>query len=106
MFFDLIHITAMFLVLLSYKKPLSEVDRYVTEHREFLVRQYAAGYFKLSGRKEPRTGGVILAATDSRAQLERILSEDPFHREQIAEYEIVEFLPNMAAPDLAQYKVG
>lgn len=91
----------MFVVLLNYVKPLSEVDRFVGEHRQFLERHYAAGHFLLSGRKEPRTGGVILATAESRAEVERIIQNDPFHREKIASYEIVEFLPSMSAGHLA-----
>jgi uncharacterized protein YciI len=91
----------MFVILLQYKKPLSEVDRFVPEHREFLAEQYAAGVFKMSGRMEPRTGGVILARAGSRAELETIIQRDPFHREQIADYEIVEFCPTMSSADLA-----
>ncbi len=90
----------MFLVILTYKQPLSEVDRFVPEHREFLARQYADGVFQLSGRKQPRTGGVILAKAASREQLETILRQDPFHREQIADYEVLEFVPNLSAPEL------
>jgi uncharacterized protein YciI len=94
----------MFLILLRYKKPLSEVDRFVSEHREYLARHYASGHFLLSGRKEPRDGGVILAKADTRSEIEEIVSGDPFNREQIAEYEIVEFMPSMAATPLASLK--
>lgn len=90
----------MFVVLLNYIKPLSEADRFVGEHREFLARRYASGHFLLSGRKEPRTGGVILA-TGTRSEIESIVREDPFHREKIAEYEIIEFLPSMSATRLS-----
>jgi len=91
----------MFIVLLKYIKPLSEVDRFVAEHRDFLARHYASGNFLLSGRQEPRTGGVILATAATRAEVERIIENDPFHRERIADYEIVEFLPSMSAESLA-----
>lgn len=91
----------MFVILLHYVKPLAEVDRLVQEHRAFLERHYAAGHFLVSGRKEPRTGGVILANAASRAQVERMVEEDPFKREGVAEYEIVEFVPTMAGPALA-----
>ena len=37
----------MFIVLLKYIKPLSEVDRFVAEHRDFLARHYASGNFLL-----------------------------------------------------------
>lgn len=95
----------MFVILLNYIKPLSDVDRFVNEHREFLERHYASGHFLLSGRQEPRTGGVIVARADSKAEIEKILCLDPFHREQLAVYEIVEFLPSMSAPSLASLKV-
>jgi uncharacterized protein YciI len=92
----------MFVILLNYIKPLSEADRYVAEHREFLQRYYASGHFLLSGRKEPRTGGVILANAETREEIEAIILDDPFNREKIAEYEIIEFLPSMAATDLGK----
>lgn len=91
----------MFVLLLNYIRPLSEVDRFVGEHREFLARNYASGHFLLSGRKEPRSGGVILATASTRAEIERIIQSDPFYREKVAEYEIVEFLPSMSAKQLA-----
>jgi uncharacterized protein YciI len=94
----------MFVILLKYIKPLSEVDRFVAEHREFLERYYASGHFLLSGRMEPRTGGVILSKSETRAEIESIVLSDPFNREQIAEYEIIEFLPSMAVTHLANLK--
>ncbi len=86
----------MFLISLSYRQDLDVVDRYVAEHREYLQRYYASGHFLLSGRKEPRTGGVILAQASSRAEIDAIVQCDPFYREKIAEYHITEFLPSMA----------
>ena len=90
----------MFIVILNYKKPLADVDRFVEEHRRFLEHYYQAGHFVLSGRKEPRTGGVILANAETRAEMEGIVQTDPFYREGIADYEIIEFLPSMSAPML------
>lgn len=94
----------MFIVLLSYKTPLSEVDRFVCEHREFLERFYALGRFLLSGRKKPLTGGVILSVASTRFEIEAIIESDPFYREKIAKYELVEFFPTMSAPHLASLK--
>lgn len=94
----------MFVILLNYIKPLSEIDQFVDSHREFLERHYASGHFLLSGRKEPRTGGVILALANTKAEIEKIIKLDPFYKQAIAEYEIVEFLPSMAAPALANFK--
>ena len=96
----------MFVILLNYIKPLSEVDRFVEEHCAFLECYNASGHFLLSGRKEPRTGGIILSKAATRAEIEAILLHDPFNREQIAEYEIVEFLPSMSAAHLAHLKIS
>ena len=96
----------MFIVELTYIQPLSIVDNFVSEHRAFLERYYATGQFLLSGRKEPRTGGFILVNAISRDALEAILREDPFQREEIAQYKVTEFLPSMAAPDLVSMLVN
>lgn len=94
----------MFLILLNYIKPLENVDPLVGDHRKFLERHYANGNFLLSGRKEPRTGGVILAKARNKAEVENILKEDPFYSERLAEYSIIEFIPTMAADPLAYLK--
>lgn len=93
----------MYVVLLNYIRPLPVVDHFVEEHRGFLERGYASGHFLLSGRSEPRTGGVLLVAARSRNDVENIVRDDPFHREGIAEYEIIEFLPSMAAEPFSTF---
>ena len=90
----------MFVVLLTYTQPLASVDALVPAHREFLQRMYQAGTFLLSGRKEPRNGGVILAHATSAEELEWALAQDPFHVHGVASYQVIEFLPTMAAPAL------
>ena len=81
----------MFLLLSKYVKPASEVDRVVEAHRAFLDTHYAAGHFILSGPCEPRTGGVIIAATMPREALDAILAEDPFVLEAVSDYQVIEF---------------
>jgi uncharacterized protein YciI len=90
----------MFVVLLTYTTSLDQVDAHLPAHRRFLSSHYAAGVFLLSGRKEPRDGGVILAQTESRQALEAVLAQDPFRVHGVASYQIVEFTPTMAAPSL------
>ncbi|EFL51433.1 YCII-related protein [Solidesulfovibrio fructosivorans JJ]] len=90
----------MFVVLLTYEKGLDVIDALLAEHIRFLEAQYAAGVFLLSGRREPRTGGVILARCENREALLAILARDPFWREGAARYEVVEFVPSMAGAGL------
>lgn len=85
----------MFIAILTYKKPLSEVDRYLAAHREYLAEHYAAGDFIASGPQTPRVGGVIMMKAENRAAVDSIISQDPFHINCIADYQIVEFTPTM-----------
>ncbi len=87
----------MFVVSLNYVKALSEVDRHLEDHIAYLKRYYERGHFVVSGRKQPRNGGVILARAASREEMERIVSEDPFCIAGVADYEITEFVPVLAA---------
>ncbi|WP_029461169.1 YciI family protein [Solidesulfovibrio alcoholivorans] len=91
----------MFVVLLTYVKGLDVVDALLAAHVRFLEEHYAAGTFLLSGRREPRTGGVILARAPSREALLDVLAGDPFASCGAARYDVVEFVPSMAAPQLA-----
>ncbi|HWT62307.1 MAG TPA: YciI family protein [Ochrobactrum sp.] len=84
----------MFIVNLTYVKPLDEVEKYIAAHREFLDMQYANGIFLASGPKNPRDGGIILVSGDtSRNELETVLDSDPFKHHGLAEYHVTEFTP-------------
>ena len=83
----------MFVFVLSYEKPLEEIDRLLPEHVRYLEEWYEKGKFLCSGRRNPRTGGVILCNCESLEEAERIRDRDPFYREGAARYEIIEFLP-------------
>lgn len=85
----------MFIAILTYKKPLSVVDRFLAAHREYLAEHYAAGDFIASGPQTPRVGGVIMIKADDRASVDSIISQDPFNINGIADYQIVEFTPTM-----------
>lgn len=92
----------MYVVMLSYIQPLSEVDRHLPAHREYLAEHYARGAFLASGPKEPRSGGVILAHAGSLDELQAILARDPFKIHGVADYEVVEFTVRATAPGLEQ----
>lgn len=94
----------MFIIDLTYCKPLEEVDLLLESHTLFLKKYYASGNFLLSGRKNPRTGGVILANAANLEEIQQILTEDPFNRNGVARYAITEILPTMAAEGLEMWK--
>ncbi len=85
----------MFIAILTYKKPLSVVDKYIQAHRDYLAEHYAAGDFIASGPQNPRIGGVIMIKATNREAVNAIISQDPFNINGIADYQIVEFTPTM-----------
>ena len=89
----------MFIAILTYKKPLEEVDRFLQAHRDYLAEHYAAGDFIASGPQTPRIGGVIMIKTDNREAVVSIIVQDPFNINGIADYQIVEFTPTMFLND-------
>ena len=93
----------MYIVSLNYVKAVSEVEKHLEEHIKFLEKYYEMGKFICSGRKNPRTGGVILLNAESLSEVEKIILEDPFNANEIAEYEIREFLPTKYAEDFANF---
>jgi len=90
----------MFVILVTYKKSLEVVDKHIADHATFLDQGYEKNYFLVSGRKNPRTGGVIISQLTDRSQLENIIKHDPFYTHEIADYEIIEFVPGKFHPNL------
>ena len=90
----------MFIISLTYKMPLDEVDKHLPAHVSFLNDQYASGHFIASGRKVPRTGGIILSNMQSRDALNEVLQNDPFMQYGVADYDIVEFVPSMVSDEM------
>ncbi|BAP33019.1 GTP cyclohydrolase II [Chryseobacterium sp. StRB126] len=83
----------MFIISLTYKVTIENVERHIPEHNSFLQKYYDSGLFITSGRKEPRTGGIIVCNAPSKNVVEQIITEDPFHIHQVADYDITEFIP-------------
>jgi uncharacterized protein YciI len=84
----------MFVVSLTYVCELSEIEKHLADHIEYLDENYSKGVFLASGRKEPRTGGVILVHIGSRAELDKVIERDPFKINGLANYEVIEFIPS------------
>ena len=81
----------LFIISLSYKAALTQVDQYLAGHNQFLKKYYGNGTFVCSGPKIPRVGGVILCKSDNMDAVMTIVTEDPFNINNVADYEITEF---------------
>ncbi|OJF13677.1 YciI family protein [Couchioplanes caeruleus] len=94
----------MFVVTLTYRTDLTQIDEALQDHVAWLDQQYADGVFIASGPRVPRVGGVILARNLSREDLERRLATDPFHQRGLADYAVTEFVPARTAEGFAHLK--
>lgn len=74
----------MFIFTLTYIKPINEVEKFLQQHIDYLEKNYRLGHFIASGRKVPRTGGVILCRAENKEQALTIMQKDPFYIQQIA----------------------
>ena len=83
----------MYIIILTYQKDLSEVEKHLEAHRAYLDKYYASGHFVASGAQVPRKGGVILCKAGSKEEILDIITQDPFHEHRIATYQIIEFIP-------------
>jgi len=90
----------MFVIELTYKARLAEIDAHMSEHVIFLKKYYASRNFLVSGRKVPRDGGIIVAVGNSRRQIEAIVEEDPFYKHGLADFRIIEFRASQRADDI------
>lgn len=93
--------STVYIVILTYIRPLEEIDAAIPAHIEWLKKGYAEGIFLASGRRVPINGGVILAKCESLASLEERLREDPFQRLKLATADIIPFEPSMKTERLA-----
>ena len=90
----------MFIISLTYKVSLEQIDKELDNHVKYLKEQYAIGNFQASGRKIPRTGGIIFSQMKNRIELENIIHKDPFYQNNFADYDITEFVPTMTSEKL------
>lgn len=83
----------MFLISVTYTKPLKKIDELMERRKSFLGNYFASGNFLLAGPKKPRTGGIMIASANSLAEINAIIEKDPLHKEGAAKFEVTEFIP-------------
>ena len=96
----------MFIIDLHYIVPLDKLDAHMTDHVKFLNKYYKLNVFVASGRKVPRTGGIILALAESKEAVDDIISEDPFFIHKLAEFKVTEFLTSQSHPEIKKLLKG
>ncbi len=79
----------MFILSLTYLKGTEEADKYMQPHIDWVQAGYDKGLFLASGRKVPRTGGVVLAR-GTRVEIDAYVAADPFTLHGVCAYEVTE----------------
>lgn len=92
----------MFIIELTYKVPLEEIDAHMKEHMKFLNKYYEPGNFIISGRKVPRDGCIIIATATSKKTIEKLIKEDPFYQHKLADYRIIEFNTSQKSGNISE----
>jgi uncharacterized protein YciI len=85
----------MSLALLSYVKPLGEVDVHRDAHVAWVKAAMDEGVMLLAGRRTPPTGGVLLFRGEEDA-VRAVAETDPFVVNGVATVEIVAFTMTLA----------
>ncbi len=92
-----------FVVEITYTAPLTEIDRVLQSHREFLQTGYDQQRLLLSGPQNPRKGGVIIARAESLEDAQSFFARDPYQVNKLATYRYIEFTPVKHQPIVAEW---
>jgi len=85
----------LFIVTLTYVRPMSDIQAHLDSHREWLARYVRSGTILVAGPLASGAGGIVVAHADSRGTVDAMIREDSFHVHQLVEYDIQPFTAAM-----------
>lgn len=83
----------LFVILITYTKPFSEVEKVLPKHRAFLQEGYANQNLLASGPNPTKTGGIVVGSFNTRDEALEFFKNDPYAKDSVATHEILEFTP-------------
>lgn len=86
-----------FVIEIIYKAPIEKINETRPLHREFLQKAVKDGILLVSGPQVPKTGGIVITKHNSMEELAEYFKEDPYMKEDLAEYKYIEFEPRSHA---------
>lgn len=93
----------MFIIELTYTAPLEEIDAAMPAHIAYLKKYYSKKIFLMSGRKQPRKGGIIIAKGKDKKVMKEIAQEDPFYKQKLSKFKIIEFNASQSQKELSAF---
>ena len=95
----------MYIINVTYIKPIEEIDKHLVAHRAFLDKFYVTGNLICSGPQNPRTGGIIVCTFSNADDVWKFIHQDPFYINGIADYKFIEFNPVKYAKEIEKFVV-
>jgi uncharacterized protein YciI len=81
----------MYLLIVTYSKAAEMVAPHIETHTAWVKQYFSDETFMAAGPKSEKNGGVILARSIDRERLNKILAEDSFVINGVANYEVIDF---------------
>ncbi|MBO9537876.1 hypothetical protein [Herbaspirillum sp.] len=89
----------IYAVLLTYTRPIEEVNQHLEPHKAWLVANVREGSVIFAGPLESKTGGMILASCPNREALNVMMGQDAFIAHKVASYQAHACLPALASAE-------
>ncbi|GAA1215121.1 YciI family protein [Prauserella alba] len=90
----------MYVVLVTYTAPVTDVDYALPDHAEWLTKQYEQEHLIASGRRDLHRGEVMIVRPMSRLKIDAMLASDPLSIRHLASYEVIEFAATRTCHEL------
>lgn len=90
----------MYIALLTYTAPETEVDYALPDHSDWVRKQFTKGLFLVCGKGNGSADHVILVRSVLRGKLDAVLASDPFVVQRLARYDVIEFTATRTAQEL------
>lgn len=89
----------LFLVTLTYIRPVEEVHAHLDTHRDWLAKYAANGQILVAGPLQSGDGGLVLAHCEDRSELDALLANDSFYIHRLVKYDVQAMTPALRALD-------
>jgi uncharacterized protein YciI len=87
----------LFIATSAYAVPIDVIEATLDEHVAWVVDGYKSRRTLVSGRQTPPMGGAMVFLAEDPENAQRICDSDPFVRDGLATYDIVEIVPSEGA---------
>lgn len=94
----------LFIIDIDYISNLQRIDRLLPDHRRWLEEHFNTGTFLISGPKQPRSGGTVLARGRTLKEIESLAATDPFILARAAVNRVIAFRPTTSTISLEPVK--